>query len=77
MHGGAVIGAPCPLAAGMATVPVGHELAALMLLAILAPLHRVCSHFAPTEALDYRVLEPGREQFLDFVQQRSLVRSDE
>ena len=57
----------------MATLPVGYELAALMLLAILSRLHRVRSHLAPAEALDHRVLEPGRQQFLDFVQQWFLV----
>src|SRR5262245_20075959 len=60
-------------AAGMVTLPAGHELAAWALLARLSRLHRVSSHAARLEALYHRVLEPGRQHLLDFVQQRSLV----
>jgi len=61
------------LAAGMTTRPAGHELAACALLARLARLHQVRSCVAYLEALDHGVLEPGRQQLLDVVQQRSLV----
>jgi len=61
------------LAAGITTRPAGHELAACALLARPARLHQVRSCVAHLEALDHRVLEPGRQQLLDVVQQRSLV----